>query len=120
MLTAAKDSLIYIDPKKDHFRVSNPHQPQFLALDVEFDLSNESLLPLIPEALAKMLGLEELELRSMAINGKNEKMPFVGPVRFDFMGRTHFSGGLVYGDHLVIGDRILQGMGLTITNGLSN
>ena len=114
MLIASKDSLIFIDPKKDQFLVSNPHQPQFLALEVEFELSNDHLLPLIPEALAKMLGLEEVELRTMAIHGKKEKMPFVGPVRFDFMGRTHFSGGLIYGNHLVIGDRVLQGMGLSI------
>jgi len=72
----------------------------------------------IPEHIALQLGLETESEREVTLaDGRNLKVPYVGPVRVTFDGRICFVGALVLGDEVLLGAVPMEDMDLVIAPG---
>jgi clan AA aspartic protease len=96
--------------------LSNPRQPQLKPLRVRALADTGAMMLCVPEHVALQLGLEtEFEREVSLADGRRQKVPYVGPVRVTFDGRTCFVGALVLGDEVVLGVVPMEDMDLVLS-----
>ena len=73
--------------------VSNPRQPQLHPLEVIALADTGALMLCIPEHVVVQLQLEQESLREVTVaDGRVMQVPYVGPVRVAYQGRSCFVG----------------------------
>ena len=69
----------------------------------------------IPDHLRHQLKLVEVEKREITVaDGRNQLVPYVGPVELKFENRTSFTGALVLGDTVLMGVVPMEDMDLVV------
>lgn len=97
-------------------RLSNPSKPDLQPMEVQALADTGALMLCIPEHVALQLGLEkEAEREVTTADGRRTKVPYVGPVRVAFDGRSCFVGALVLGDEVLMGAVPMEDMDLVIS-----
>ncbi len=96
-------------------RLSNPRLPERDAIEVKA-LADTGVLHLcIPNHVAIQLGLQSVEEREVTLAaGTKKAVPYVGPIRMDYLNRTGFTGALVLGDEALIGAIPMEDMDLVV------
>ena len=98
--------------------LSNPRQPKLRPVRVRALADTGALTLCVPEHVALQLKLEtESEREVTTADGRKRKVPYVGPVRVVFDGRTCFVGALVLGDEVLLGVVPMEDMDLVIAPG---
>jgi len=84
--------------------LSNPREPDLEPLKVTALADTGALMLCIPEHIALQLGLETESIREVSVaDGRNIKVPYVGPIKVVFEKRFCYVGGLVLGDEVLLG-----------------
>jgi clan AA aspartic protease len=69
----------------------------------------------IPERVRQQLKLEPIEHRQVTVaDGRTQQVPYVGPVRISFSGRSCFTGAMVLGDQVLLGAIPMEDMDLVV------
>ena len=98
--------------------LSNPRQPELRPVRVKALADTGALMLCIPEHVALQLGLETESEREVTVaDGRRRKVPYVGPIRIAFDGRSCFVGALVVGDEVLLGAVPMEDMDLVISPG---
>jgi clan AA aspartic protease len=96
--------------------LSNPREPQLLAIEVRALADSGSTYVCLPEHVAIQLRLETLYEREVTIaDGSRRLCPYVGPLQVRFDGRACFTGALVLGEEVLLGAIAMEDMDLVIT-----
>jgi clan AA aspartic protease len=84
--------------------LSNPRQPELRPVEVSALADTGALMLCIPEHLVLQLQLEQESIREVTVaDGRVMRVPYVGPVRVAYQGRSCFVGALVLGDAVLLG-----------------
>jgi clan AA aspartic protease len=95
--------------------VSNPRQPQLHLLEVNALADTGALMLCIPEHVVEQLQLEQESLREVTVaDGRVMQVPYVGPVRVAYQGRSCFVGALGLGDSVLLGAVPMEDMDLIV------
>jgi clan AA aspartic protease len=95
--------------------LSNAAQPDLAPIHVKALVDTVSLMLCIPEHIAVQLNLSADSLRDVIVaDGRNIKVPYVGPIRVNFQKRSCFVGALVMGDEVLLGAVPIEDMDLII------
>jgi clan AA aspartic protease len=98
--------------------LSNPRLPDLLPVRVRALADTGALMLCIPEHVALQLSLETESEREVTLaGGSSRKVPYVGPIRVGFDGRSCFVGALVLGDEVLLGAVPMEDMDLVIVPG---
>lgn len=98
--------------------LSNPRLPELQALHTRALADTGALMLCIPEHVAIQLGLETESEREVTLaDGRSQKVPYVGPIRVAFDGRSCFVGALVLGDEVLLGAVPMEDMDLIVHPG---
>jgi clan AA aspartic protease len=96
--------------------LSNPREPQLLAIEVRALADSGSTYVCLPEHVAIQLRLETLYQREVTIaDGSRRVCPYVGPLQVRFDGRACFTGALVLGEEVLLGAIAMEDMDLVIS-----
>ena len=96
--------------------LSNPRQPQLSPLDVSAQINIGEMTICIPERIAVQLQLPEIEKREVTTaDDRSRVVPYVGPIQIRFQNRTCFTGALVLGESVLLGDVPMEDMDLVIS-----
>ena len=77
-----------------------------------------ALMLCIPEHVALQLKLETESVREVSVaDGRNMKVPYVGPVKISFRDRFCYAGALVLGDEVLLGAVPMEDMDLVLNPG---
>ncbi len=69
----------------------------------------------LPAHVQIQLGLEEITKKEVTLaDGKNQLVPYVGPVEVHFKNRIRFAGALVMGNEVLLGAIPMEDMDLVI------
>ena len=95
--------------------LSNPRQPTLEPVKVNALADSGALMLCIPQHVANQLDLEMESTREVSVaDGRNLKVPYVGPVRVAFGKRFCYVGALVLGDEVLLGAVSMEDMDLVI------
>src|SRR4030067_2935032 len=84
--------------------LSNPRQPDLTPMKLSALADTGALMLCIPEHIALQLNLQTESIREVSVaDGRNIKVPYVGPIRVTFGKRFCFVGALVLGDEVLLG-----------------
>jgi clan AA aspartic protease len=93
--------------------LSNPRQPELRPVEVSALADTGALMLCIPEHLVLQLQLEQESFREVTVaDGRVMRVPYVGPVRVAYQGRSCFVGALVLGDAVLLGAVPMEDMDL--------
>ena len=93
--------------------LSNPRQPELRPVEVSALADTGALMLCIPEHLVLQLQLEQESIREVTVaDGRVMRVPYVGPVRVAYQGRSCFVGALVLGDAVLLGAVPMEDMDL--------
>jgi clan AA aspartic protease len=93
--------------------LSNPRQPELRPVEVSALADTGALMLCIPEHLVLQLQLEQESVREVTVaDGRVMRVPYVGPVRVAYQGRSCFVGALVLGDAVLLGAVPMEDMDL--------
>lgn len=96
-------------------KLSNPRKPELAAVEIKALADTGAVHLCIPNHIVIQLGLESVEEREVTLaDGVKKKVPYVGPVRMDYLNRTGFTGALVLGDEALIGVIPMEDMDLVV------
>jgi clan AA aspartic protease len=95
--------------------LSNPRQPELRPVEVSALADTGALMLCIPEHLVLQLQLEQESFREVTVaDGRVMRVPYVGPVRVAYQGRSCFVGALVLGDAVLLGAVPMEDMDLIV------
>lgn len=98
--------------------LSNPRLPELRAQRTRALANTGALMLSIPEHVALKLALETESEREVTLaEGSSQKVPYVGPLRVAFNGRSCFVGALVLGDEVLLGAVPMEDMDLIVNPG---
>lgn len=96
--------------------LTNPRKPELNPVKVTALADTGALMLCIPEHIALQLDVETESRREVSLaNGHKEMVPYVGPIRVAFQGRTCFVGALVLGDEVLFGAVPMEDMDLVVS-----
>lgn len=97
------------------FRVYNPAHPEVEEADVRAVVDTGALHLCIPLELGKRLKLTISDYRPVRIaDGSVLEVPYAGPVRVELMGRSSYTGALLFGTEALLGAIPLEDMDLHV------
>jgi clan AA aspartic protease len=97
-------------------QLSNPAQPTLKPVNVTAIVDTGAITLCIPEHIAVQLKLEETEQREVTTaDTKSHLIPYMGPLKINYLGRTCYTGALVLGDTVLMGAIPLEDMDLVIS-----
>ncbi|MDM8565361.1 clan AA aspartic protease [Candidatus Halobeggiatoa sp. HSG11] len=97
-------------------QLSNPAQPNLNSIKVTAIVDTGAITLCIPEHIAIQLKLEETEQREVTTaDSKSHLVPYAGPIKINYLGRTCYTGALVLGDTVLMGAIPLEDMDLVIS-----
>lgn len=92
--------------------LSNPRQRELRPVEVSALADTGALMLCIPQHLVLQLQLEQESIREVTVaDGRVMRVPYVGPVRVAYQGRSCFVGALVLGDAVLLGAVPMEDMG---------
>ncbi len=95
--------------------LSNPREPALQPVVVEALVDTGAITLCIPDHVQHQLKLTEIEKREITVaDGRNQVVPYVGPVQLNFQNRTSFTGALVLGDSVLMGVVPMEDMDLVV------
>ena len=95
--------------------LSNPCQPDRRPVRVNARADIGSLMLCVPDGVARQLDVEHESTRNVeVVDGRQAKVPYVGPVRVRFGDRTCFVGALVMGTEVLLGAVPMDDMDLVV------
>jgi len=95
--------------------LSNPRQPELSPVQVTALADTGALLLCLPEHIALQLSLETESIREVSVaDGRNMKVPYVGPIKVTFGKRFCYVGALVLGDEVLLGSVPMEDMDLIV------
>ena len=95
--------------------IGNPRYADITPITVKALADNGAIMLCIPQHVALQLKLETAEHRDVTLaDGKEIKVPYVGPVQVTFKNRTSFAGALVMGDEVLLGAIQMEDMDLVV------
>jgi clan AA aspartic protease len=96
-------------------KLSNPRRQDIEPLEIRCLADTGALMMSITETMCIQLQLEELEKRYVTIaDGSTREVPFVGPIRIDFLNRFCFTGAFVIGNEALLGAVPMEEMDLIV------
>ena len=96
-------------------RLRNPRFPDLESVEIEALADTGSMHLCIPRWLQQRLKLEESEKKVVTLaDGRQARVPYVGPIEMRFGNRTGFSGGLVMGEQPLLGAIPMEDMDLVV------
>lgn len=102
--------LIYADIK-----LSNPSNTNLDAVDAKALVDTGALFCCIPPHIALQLNLQEFEKREVTIaDGSKQLVPYVGPLKINYLNRMCLTGALVLGNSVLLGAIPIEDMDLVI------
>jgi len=100
-------------------QLKNPRLPELKPLAVKALVDTGALMLCIPEHLSLQLQLEVHSQREITTaDGKQQMVPYVGPIEVRFDNRSCFVGALVLGDEPLLGAMPMEDMDLVISPAL--
>lgn len=98
-------------------QLSNPAQPTLQPVHVTAIVDTGAMTLCIPEHIAVQLQLEENEKREVTTaDTKTHVVPYMGPIKINYLGRTCYTGALILGDTVLMGAIPLEDMDLVISS----
>ena len=95
--------------------LSNPLQPDRRPVRVNARADTGSLMLCVPDTVARQLDVALESTRDVEVaDGRQAKVPYVGPVRVRFGDRTCFVGALVMGTEVLLGAVPMNDMDLVV------
>lgn len=95
--------------------LSNPCQLQLHSLEVTALADTGTLMLCIPQHVVVQLQLEQESPQEVTVaDGRVMQVPYVGPVRVAYEGRSCFVGALVLGDSVLLGAVPMEDMDLSV------
>jgi len=97
------------------YALSNPRQPELSPVKVNALADTGALMLCLPEYIALQLSLETESMREVSVaDGRNMKVPYVGPIKVTFSKRFCYVGALVLGDEVLLGSVPMADMDLIV------
>jgi predicted aspartyl protease len=88
---------------------------QIRTCEVEGMVDTGAVRSVIPEAVARRLGLPAARMKTVAFaDGRTQSVPLAGPLVFEIDGRDTFDDAYVLGDEVLIGQTVLEKMDLLV------
>lgn len=98
--------------------LSNPRQPELTPIRANALVDTGALMLCIPAHVALQLELTTESEREVSVaDGRNIKVPYVGPIRVRFDKRFCYVGALVLGDEVLLGAVPMEDMDLVVSPG---
>jgi len=95
--------------------LSNPSKEDLKSIEANALVDTGALLLCIPQHIALQLQLKEFEKREVTIaDGSKKLVPYVGPVKINYLNRMCLTGALVLGDIVLLGAIPIEDMDLVI------
>ncbi len=95
--------------------LANPAKENLQSITANALVDTGALFLCIPEHIALQLQLTEYEKREVTIaDGSKKLVPYVGPVKINYLNRMCFTGALVLGDMVLLGAIPFEDMDLVI------
>jgi clan AA aspartic protease len=95
--------------------LSNPKYDELGPIAIEALVDTGAMYLCIPQHIAIQLRLETLQEREVTLaDGSKRLVPYVGPICIRFGNRSCFTGGLVLGDHVLMGAIAMEDMDLVV------
>ncbi len=95
--------------------LSNPAKEDLLPIAANALVDTGALFLCVPEHIAVQLQLKEYEKREVTIaDGSKKLVPYVGPIKINYLNRVCLTGALVMGDMVLLGAIPIEDMDLVI------
>ncbi len=95
--------------------LANPAKENLQSITANALVDTGALFLCIPEHIALQLQLTEYEKREVTIaDGSKKLVPYVGPVKINYLNRMCLTGALVLGDMVLLGAIPIEDMDLVI------
>jgi len=99
-------------------KLSNPRRADLEAVEIDALADTGAVHLCIPEHISIQLDLEMAEEREVTLaDGAKRKVPYVGPIKMEFMNRVGYTGALILGDQALIGVIPMEDMDLIVIPG---
>lgn len=96
--------------------LGNPREPELVPVKAKALADTGALMLCIPEHIALQLKLETESVRAVSLaDGRNQNVPYVGPIRVSFGKRFCYVGALVFGDEVLLGAVPMEDMDLVVS-----
>lgn len=93
----------------------NPSDDQIIPVRVRALVDTGSLFLCIPEHIAIQLSLKQHDIREVTVaDGTRKRVPYVGPVRINYLNRMCITGALVMGEMTLLGAIPIEDMDLVV------
>lgn len=87
----------------------NPLRPECLPVVVAARVTKKAMHLVIPDSIRKQLGLDTMATREVVLDdGREYRLPYVGPVEIRANGCSSVTGALVMGDEVILGNVALD------------
>ena len=97
-------------------KLKNPRLPKLKPLIVKTMVDTGALMLCIPEHISVQLKLKKNSQREVTTaDGRQQMVPYVGPLEVIFENRSCFVGALVLGDEVLLGSVPMEDMDLIIS-----
>ena len=95
--------------------LSNPAKEELLPIAANTLVDTSVLFLCIPEQIAVQLQLKEYDKREVTIaDGSKKLVPYVGPIKINYLNRLCLTGALVMGDMVLLGAIPIEDMDFVI------
>lgn len=95
--------------------LSNPTTESLLPIEANALVDTGALFLCIPQHIALQLQLKEFEKREVTVaDGSKKLVPYVGPIKINYLNRMCLTGALVLGDMVLLGAIPIEDMDLVI------
>ncbi len=101
-----------------HFTIADPRQPAQPAIGVDALVDTGALHLCLPSALVEQLGLDLEGASERAVvlaDGRERRVPYVGPIEVRFGDRACFTGALVLDERVLMGAVPLEDLDLVVS-----
>lgn len=93
----------------------NPSDDQIIPVRTRALVDTGSLFLCIPEHIAIQLSLKQHDIREVTVaDGTRKRVPYVGPVRINYLNRMCITGALVMGEMTLLGAIPIEDMDLVV------
>ncbi|MBC7553858.1 MAG: clan AA aspartic protease [Taibaiella sp.] len=96
-------------------QLSNPVLQGSMPVNINCLVDSGATYLCITQHVANQLGLKELHQKEAQLaDGSSKLLPYVGPIKVEFMNRVCFVGAMVLGDECLLGAIPMEDMDLVI------
>ena len=98
-----------------NIKLSNPVMPDSIPITTDCLVDSGSTYLCITQHIANQLGVKELvQKETQLADGSSKLLPYVGPIKVEFMNRACYVGAMVLGDECLLGAIPMEDMDLVV------